>query len=209
MDSALGVIGGYAGTLILDNLSIFVSKRLAEQQAELEQKRVKAEQELAKATVELEINTKARELESLADAYRRWGEWNDALRTCDSLITLEPNNPNNYTAKAIVYADKAAKEEKEGEPKSTLYNEAIKLANEAIRIKQDFDKGYYDRACFKQLNKEAKGDVFKDLKEAIRLNKMNKQWAAKDPDFKDLRDDPEFKALTGLISTSPPSQAPA
>src|SRR5690348_1417509 len=28
---ALGVIGGYAGTLILDNLSIFVSKRLSEQ----------------------------------------------------------------------------------------------------------------------------------------------------------------------------------
>ena len=62
---ALGVIGGYAGTLVLDTLSLVIAKRVAEQQASLEQKRVQVEQDLAKIRTQLVVTTKYRELASI------------------------------------------------------------------------------------------------------------------------------------------------
>lgn len=189
---ALGVIGGYAGTLVLDTLSITISKRLTDQQAELDQKKAKAEQELAEFKKRLDTSIRARKLQALADAYRRWKKWEPALRTCEELISVEPSNPENYVIKSMVYADRKEAHD---------YEEAIKLVNEAIKKDDKCDRAYYDLACYIQLNNGSKRDVLENLGKAIDLEPMNRQWAPLDPDFAALQNDAGFKKLMGDAAT--------
>jgi len=73
-------------------------------------------------------------------------------------------------------------------------NEVIKLLNEAIQINPNHHNSLYDRACAYSLQKNKKMAI-EDLTKAFAMSDKNKDWAKRDPDFKNIRNTKEFKEL--------------
>lgn len=193
----LGVISGYAGSAILDNLSVLISKRLVKSQEELVKAQVElAQQEMQKLKAQMQASSRATDLMALASAYMRWKLYDEALLLFDEAIKNDPNNANCYIRKSFVYAERAASLKSSAE-KASLYDSAIQLTDTAIGVDPSSARAYYDRACYHQLKKEkgSKERILSDLKTAIEKNDYMKKMARYDPDLESLRNDPDFKKL--------------
>lgn len=77
-----------------------------------------------------------------------------------------------------------------------LLREAIDAASKAISADPSYERGYYNRSCYKALSGAPVADVLKDLRTAIGLFDSNRVFARSDPDFDAIRSDPAFVALT-------------
>lgn len=192
--AGLGVICGYLGVTLLNQLSLIVFKRIIKDEKEIEQERTQLEM-LKKR---IQATSKAVDLMSLADAYWRWGQaqkdntlLDRSLELFDEAIAADPTNPDHYIKKSFVYAEKAAT----AEDKSLLYDSAIALTNMALKVDESCARAYYDRACYKQLKGGATADVLRDLETAIKHNDVMRKLAKLDPDFKQLREAASFKKL--------------
>ena len=74
------------------------------------------------------------------------------------------------------------------------YEEELEAYDKAIELKPDYANAWFNRACvYARLGNKEK--ALSDLKKAIELDASNKEDAKKDKDFKNLRDDEDFKKL--------------
>jgi uncharacterized protein (TIGR03067 family) len=79
------------------------------------------------------------------------------------------------------------------------YDEAIKSLDKATELRPEWAESWYYRACAHSL-KGDKAKAITDLKKALELKPSLKSRAATDPDFKSLRDNPDFKKLTEEVA---------
>jgi tetratricopeptide (TPR) repeat protein len=192
---ALGVICGYLGSDLLSRLALLVFKSTIKDEQDVE----KAQAELEELKERTKAASKAADLMALGDAYWRWGKdkgdgmFDRALELFDEAIRTDPKNPNHYIKKSFVYASKA-EGEKDKKTKRTLYETAIALTDQAIRLDESSARAYYDRACYKHLIGGDR-DALHDLATAIKNNDTMRKMAKLDPDLESLRDDGDFKKL--------------
>jgi hypothetical protein len=203
---ALGVLSGYLGMPVLENLSVMFSKRLTNAQIDLD----KTVEEAQQLQARIKAASRARQLTPLGDGYRRWEMWDEALNVYDEAIRIEPNSAENYLQKSFVYADQAEAALKElkaagadtekakaaQEKANRMYDNAILLAEKAVDVDKVSARAFYDRACYKHKRRVVPDkEVFDDLATAFGLDDIMRKLAKADPDFSDLLSSPDFKKL--------------
>ncbi len=218
----LGVLSGYLGMVVLENLSVMFTKKLTTAQIDLDKTRDEAEQLQAR----IRAASRARQLTPLGDAYRRWGMWDEAINLYEEASKIEPANGENYLLKSFVYADQAElalKEvEKEGaatekgkaaqERANRMYDNAISLAQRAVEADKTSARAYYDLACYKHMRKAVDDKVvFADLATAFSKadGDIVRKMAKADPDFKDLVANPKFQELLDKEVAAPSTDGAA
>lgn len=107
----------------------------------------------------------------------------EALKAFDKAITLSPKHEAAWNNRGGVLL------------RFGKYDEAIKSLDKAIELRPQWAESWYDRACAYSL-KGDKAKAVTDLKKALELKPSLKAHASMDSDFKNLRNDPEFKKLT-------------
>jgi hypothetical protein len=218
----LGVLSGYLGMVVLENLSVMFNKKLTTAQIEAD----KTVEEAQQLQARIKAASRARQLTPLGDAYRRWFMWDAAINLYDEAIRIEPANAENYLQKSFVYADQgeaALKElKKEGvesekgraaqETVNRMYDNAILWAEKAVEADKTSARAYYDRACYKHVRKAVDDKVvFADLATAFSKadGDVMRKMAKADPDFKDLLTNPSFQELLDKEVGAPPSAGAA
>lgn len=155
-----------------------------------------------------------------AIAYRNKGDFNRALSDFTKAIKLEPNNiVGHYYNRGVTFAlmgdnqnaliDLTLASDKN--PKDVSIRVSLlrvlksmgkqgKVDNELRSIESSIEtENEYNRACFESIlgNKEK---AIEFLRLALDKNQVTKEWARQDPDFENIRDDPKFKELVGIVS---------
>jgi tetratricopeptide (TPR) repeat protein len=74
---------------------------------------------------------------------------------------------------------------------------AIELLSTAISLNPNYDRAYYNRACYRSMLNQDILAIIADLKRAIEIYPDNKTVAADDSDFESIKDSPQFEALIG------------
>jgi Flp pilus assembly protein TadD len=144
------------------------------------------------------------------------GKNEEALSNIDQLIVLQPDSAINWSLKSQVMTNlnrypealeainkslaMDGKLQGANTTKTVLlikmgeYDQALESVNKDILLMPGNVLGYYNRACIYSL-KGDKSHALSDLKKAIEINPWFKQNALQDEDFKNLKDDEDFKAL--------------
>lgn len=150
------------------------------------------------------------------NVHRTKGDLDRAIQDYDEAISLQPNYTQAIYNRGYVYqtkgdTDRAIKNYQESlqiKPndnharislfsllkklgKNTQADEHEKLARELVTKENE-----YNQACFEAIcgNIEKALDL---LKIAMEKGQSTKEWAKKDPDFENLRDEPRFKEIVG------------
>lgn len=110
------------------------------------------------------------------------GRHEDALKANEKAIEIKPDY-------ALAWINKGLALHKLGH-----YDEALKSYDKAIEIDTGLAIAWFNRACIYALMKKKK-EALSDLKRAIEFDASYKEKAKTDDDFKNLRDDPDFKKL--------------
>ncbi|OHB74817.1 MAG: hypothetical protein A2W31_10210 [Planctomycetes bacterium RBG_16_64_10] len=76
--------------------------------------------------------------------------------------------------------------------------QAIEVLNRALEIDADAAIVYYNLACYWSLAGD-KRRTLKYLAQAIDMDATYRDYVHDEPDFDSVRDDPDFRALTGII----------
>lgn len=200
---ALGIICGYMGPDLLDAVSLMISTKLIKTRETFEKER----EELALLKSKVERHSKADKVIFLGNAYKKWGQYEDALGFYDQAADIDPDDPNPFIQKSILYAMKA----KDANGKA-LYDTAISYLDKALKVDEKSWRAYYNRACYKCLSGHSTDEVLKDLAAAFDLDSDGylRRAAGFDHDFDSVRKEEGFKKL--LESASPPqdksNQAP-
>jgi tetratricopeptide (TPR) repeat protein len=196
---ALGIISGYMGTSILDAIALALSTRIM-------QRRQKFDEEAEKVR-ELEARIAATDQVShlihVGDAFRRWGDHQEAKRYYDQALNIDPNNVHILIHKSFVLAEQAEKLGLDNGRRADLYEQAIELMNDGIRTgapEAPKLRVYYTRACYRaqlpQAQEEKRiNEIVNDLGIAIRGNSLYAAMAARDKDFDPIRKTKEFRSL--------------
>jgi tetratricopeptide (TPR) repeat protein len=144
--------------------------------------------ESEQAQKQIEANITVGLLYDEAQFYLDNGHLAMALNSYDRIMAMHPDSLKPYVKKARVY--KLAKK----------YDEAIEQLTAGIeKCPQDpfIYQAFYNRACYKTLSgSHAKDEIINDLRRAIDLHPVYKQYAPYDPDLGALHDDPDFKRIT-------------
>jgi len=72
--------------------------------------------------------------------------------------------------------------------------DGLRMDRKLVRFMPDNPTAHYNLSCSFALMKRPK-DALRTLKRAIELGYNDAAWMAQDPDLKDLRKNPEFRAL--------------
>lgn len=191
---ALGVICGYMGSHLLDTLALAIDSRLLKFRTQL----VEDEDELQKAKERLAASSEAVELVELAEAYRNWKMYEQALNLYDDAIRRDPENPHHYLQKSFVYADLAKLPEKANQS-AKFYEAAADLTDRALKLNPQYARALYDRACYRHLGKLSKReDVMSDLEKAFGLSDTMRKMAQFDEDLKDPKKDESYLNLIAV-----------
>lgn len=78
--------------------------------------------------------------------------------------------------------------------KQKMNKEAIISFNKALHVRHNYVDAHYNLACLYAQSNDKKRSLF-NLKNAIDLNPEVRQWSARDDDFKNIADLPEFKKI--------------
>jgi len=110
-----------------------------------------------------------------------------ALVFYDSVLAEDADHPDALIGKAKIYRRKRQ------------YEEAIRLLTRVIEKNPDYERAYYNRACYRNNStkgSQSRGEVLDDLRHAVRLYPDYKWYARDDKDFKNLWEDEDFKKIT-------------
>lgn len=138
---------------------------------------------LAELTKILEIepkNTVA--LFNRAYCYGSLKEHELAIKDGHAILLLEPNNDKSFTNLSSDYI------------RLGKIKEGLEFAEKAISINKKNEIAWFNKACASSILGDKK-DAITALKTAIDLDPSRKKKAKKDPDFHNLKDDPEFQKL--------------
>lgn len=75
-----------------------------------------------------------------------------------------------------------------------MYEQAVASFNEALHIRHNYVDAHYNLACLYAQKNDTKQSLFY-LKNAMVLNPVVRQWAARDDDLRNLADLPEFNKI--------------
>lgn len=167
---SLGVISGLAGIKLLTASSPYILERI-----------VGLDDRLDRVERGSRVGDLLRRAESLAASSRL----DQALATYDDALKIDPHSESALLGKAAVLFDR------------TKWDEAITVAARALDLNPSSARGYYDRARYKNAcGKYAKEDILQDLRSAVTLDPLFRNYAAlHDPHFENLRHDEEFRRI--------------
>jgi hypothetical protein len=129
------------------------------------------------------------------------GRLDDAIRAVDEAIRISPTNARALFAKGRILKRFAQRDGKPGD--KALLKEALDNVSKAAALLPNKAGPLYNMACYQALLGVDKAEVIRNLKRAIQLNPKMGEIASNDDDFISLRDDIDFKGLTG----TPPENA--
>jgi tetratricopeptide (TPR) repeat protein len=136
--------------------------------------------ENAKTDLESQLEITPKDFKSLANLInikKKLGLFNDALADYQKIVTEFPNQPNLH----IVYNNWANLYRKIENPKEAL----IKI-NQALKLKNDYDIGFFNRAAiYLELGEEK--DACIDFMKALRLDLEKNEHFKADADFEKLK----------------------
>ena len=114
--------------------------------------------------------------------YQTKGDTDRAIKNYQESLQIKPND-NHARISLFSLLKKLGK--------NTQADEHEKLARELVTKENE-----YNQACFEAIcgNTEKALDL---LKIAMEKGQSTKEWAKKDPDFENLRDEPRFKEIVG------------
>ncbi len=134
-------------------------------------------------TLKKPVNIKG--LYARAKAFHQRTRLRDAKRMYREVLKVDPNYVDALNNLGVLYL-----QEKNYKAAQTNFETAIRLMPENV-------DPYYNLACVYALKGETKPGIM-HLKKACSLNKAAKNWARKDTDLKNLRQEPEFKKITKM-----------
>lgn len=200
---AWGVLSGWAGTKLLDDLSSKAIRQMIQQQTgkEVEQQ-LAANQEDSNTIREAE-QLRTRHLSkaaTLADGQKDPEAEELAQRAIVKFRSVLQKNPSsrdarNGLANALcdlgVYYLRSDPADAKAKP---LFDQAIALADALIAEDSAFAKGYYNRACYKAVAGVGLSEVIADLKAAFERDAHFREYAVTDVDLRRLHQDPFWVA---------------
>jgi len=149
-------------------------------------------------------------------AYNALGNFQQAKNDMDNAVKINPNEPFNYIMRSWSYNGLGNFQEAMKDANTVLkldpynkyaylqrgwafnglgnYQQAEKDFNTTLDIDPKFADGYYNLSIF-YLYREGKGKAMTFLNRAIKLDPNLKPRAKADSNFKNLRDDKEFKKI--------------
>lgn len=195
---ALGIISGYMGGQIMDEIALAVGKRLTTQQAKLRNQQEKHLIALRKMQEKAQAREQVSRLVRFAGHFGRRGQFAKARRLYEEALARDPDNLNTKIELVGIRQDQAERES--GEERETLLNNIIKELSDIIKDNPKSGRAHYNRACATALRHglEARDAVLNDLKLAIECDPFYLDLARTDKDFKVLKDDPEFDRILDL-----------
>ena len=110
------------------------------------------------------------------------GRYKEAIQAYDEAIKLSPDNADAWNNKGVSFSDLDRDEE------------AIQAYKEAIKLRPDYADAWYNMACSFSLQNN-KDKMLDNLKKSIELTPELRDSAKIDEDFKNFRNDPDFKKL--------------
>ena len=155
------------------------------------------EGELKKAVREAEEAMDEKTLEEKLYEKLDKGALDDANRLVDAALESVPDNPMALINKGRILKRMAMVESDE-KKRESLLKQAIKYVSRASELYPNQGAPFYNIACYQALLNVDRSEVFKNLKRACELNPQLKTIALADSDFDNVKQDPEFKELTGI-----------
>ncbi|MCM8594667.1 lipopolysaccharide assembly protein LapB [Accumulibacter sp.] len=218
--AAWGVLSGYAGTKLLDDLSSKAVQRMIQQETSKEVARQVSVDQDARQTIREAEQLRTQYLAkaaTLADGKSDASAvdlLNRAIVKLKAVLQKDPSNRDAKNGLANALADR-------GEYYTTFdasppkarddFDEAIKLADAMISLDPSFSKAYYNRACYKAVAGRPAEEVVADLQEAIRRDEHWREYALSDKDLRSIHKNPFWSAEVASKSkaAAQPSSAAA
>jgi tetratricopeptide (TPR) repeat protein len=194
----LGLMAGVVGKRALPRMSEAVMDKLVSETESLKEQHSRLEDHVKTLDHINELIQEGERYliegdEEKQDNSKRAGKYESARDTFLKAIELDHGHSVAY-----VCLGKAMKRLATGtsdrEEKTKLIEEAIDATSEAIKLNPTYDRAYYNRACYRSLNRKT-ADALNDLEKAIRLFPLNRLYAKSDPDFEALQRDERFQFL--------------
>jgi tetratricopeptide (TPR) repeat protein len=217
--AAWGVLSGYAGTKLLDDLSSKAIRRMIQEETSKEVAKQKTEAGDAKSSIDdarqlwteyltkIRSSSKGQPDEVAENLLERSIAKYKAVLQQDPLNSDAQNGLANAVADLGVYYKDYVVDPKRADEQ---FKEAIKIQDERIKRNPTvatIAKAYYNRACYKAVAGESaysKDKVLEDLREAIKRDEHWKDYARKDPDLArlHLQDDVNWNSFQQFISAA-------
>jgi len=134
------------------------------------------------ASHKIEATVNSMKFYERAKYFQKIGRLKEAEGFYKQALVLEPDNIFVLNNLGVIYIQQQN------------YLKARNSLESAIRLKPKYVDSYYNLACLYAL----KGKVMKsleNLKKAISLNKLVREWARKDRDLQNMRSVPEFEEI--------------
>ena len=110
------------------------------------------------------------------------GKRKEAIKAYKQGLLFDPNSFVLYSNLGVEYADLGK------------YNQALRCHKKALGLNTYYDNGWYNLACtYALMGRQDK--ALRALKIAIKLNEENRKFAAKDPDFMNIKGTKAFQDL--------------
>lgn len=202
---SLGVVSGFAGRKLLDNLAQIVSSRveaLEKEQTEIAVKSLR-ENTIAEYLREAKYNL----------AIKNYAQ---ALTLFDKVLAIEASNKFalNGRAACLIYAGSDARRNVETKYDLPVLEQAFELLTRVIREHPKFEPAVYNRAWarneIRKATEKSPGgprysieDIAADLELAFRIDPSGTSYIATDEEFKDIVANPLIKAIIDKAKAIP------
>lgn len=208
----MGVLAGFIGTPLLRTLAE-KTFTIEEQKKALQQTVEKAKDATREIVSEVKKENNAvnelfeegkrllyRVLERKESSERELPSLKRSVELFEGALAKDPTLAQAYLekAKALRAQAERASEKLASEEGKSLMKSALSSLLEAVKINQNYDRAYYNLACYRNLLEEGPEAVVAELEKAISLSKSNAEAAKVDNDFENLKDNALFLRATGL-----------
>ncbi|MGO8758650.1 MAG: TPR end-of-group domain-containing protein [Terracidiphilus sp.] len=133
----------------------------------------------------------------LAEASVTEGQLDEALLYTDQALQNDPMDGRAVLTKGRILKRKAVASGTSEADRKKLLGQAVENADRSIALLPGKAEPIYNKACYQALLGEDKNEILTTLKSALALNPGLRKVALEDSDFGALRQDNDFKQLTG------------
>jgi len=113
---------------------------------------------------------------------QRKGELEEAKALYRKVIKADPRHVSALNNLGVIFMNQK------------MYEQAVASFNEALHVRHNYVDAHYNLACLYAQKNDTKQSLFY-LKNAMVLNPVVRQWAARDDDLRNLADLPEFNKI--------------
>lgn len=170
---SLSILSGFAGITLLSKASKQFSENISNRLSKIDAQNKNIQQELKAAQL--------RDIETQAEFFLREKKYEQAIYACDEMLGIEPNSDLALILKGKAFRLKGKLADAKG------------LLDTVIKRNPNNARAYYNRACYRCLQKEPIADILSDLAKAIEIRASYKKFALDDPDFDTIKNDADFQ----------------